>query len=60
MLILVLIIILLWGTTHFFSLIQVQNLQVKLLVIFKPGKSLVFVVSFFLIKYRIHLESTFM
>jgi hypothetical protein len=33
--------------TQIFSLIQVQNLQVKFLVVFKSGESLIFVVFFF-------------
>jgi hypothetical protein len=38
------------GGAQFFSLIQAQNLQVKLLVIFKSGESLIFLfIYFFLI-----------
>jgi hypothetical protein len=37
------------GATQFFSLIQVQNVQVKCLVIFKSGESLIFMAFFFLI-----------
>jgi hypothetical protein len=33
--------------TQIFSLIQAQNVQVKLLAIFNSGKSLIFVVFFF-------------
>jgi hypothetical protein len=35
------------GATQIFSIIQVQNLQVKFLVIFKSGEFLIFVVFFF-------------
>jgi hypothetical protein len=35
------------GATQIFSLIQAQRLKVKLLIIFKSGESLIFVVSFF-------------
>jgi hypothetical protein len=35
------------GTNQIFSLIQAQNVQVKCLVIFKSGKSLMVVVFFF-------------
>jgi hypothetical protein len=35
------------GVTQMFSLIQTQNSQVKCLVIFKSGESLIFVVFFF-------------
>jgi hypothetical protein len=41
--------LLLEGGNQIFSLIQAQNLQVKCLVIFKSGESLIFVVFFFLI-----------
>jgi hypothetical protein len=34
------------GETQIFSLFQAQNLQVNFLVIFKSGKSLIFVVFF--------------
>jgi hypothetical protein len=35
------------GRLKFFSLIQAQNIQIKCLVIFKSGESLIFVVFFF-------------
>jgi hypothetical protein len=44
--------------TQIFSLIQAQNLQVKLLVLFKSGESLIFMVFFFNLIW-IHLESIF-
>jgi hypothetical protein len=43
--------LLLWGerggTTQIFSSIEAQNLQVKFLVVFKSGESLIYVVFFF-------------
>jgi hypothetical protein len=41
--------LLLEGGTQIFSLIQAQNLQVKLLVIFISGESLIFVFFFFIL-----------
>jgi hypothetical protein len=39
--------LLLGGGTQIFSLIKAQNVQVKFLLIFIPGESLIFVVFFF-------------
>jgi hypothetical protein len=47
------------GGDSIFFLIRAQNLQVKFLVIFESGESLILVVFFFFNPNRIHLESTY-